>query len=244
MSRGVLRESPDGIAPVRRSAVWGGLLTLPAAFVGLRLAGPVGVLLGAAVAVALPRELARRKTQARQAKLEQQLADAVETCALAVRAGLSIGQSIEFAADESEPPIRPLLRRTLEEQRIGAPFEQALQKFGETIGTEDSRLFVLVVTTHARSGGNLAGALDEVVATIRHRIEVRRELRALSAQGRVSGAILGSLPIAFFLVLAGTSHRELAPVYRSPAGIAMVSAGLVMEAVAYLWIRRLMRVEA
>jgi len=83
-----------------------------------------------------------------------------------------------------------------------------------------------------------------VAATIRHRIAVRRELRALSAQGRISGSILGALPIAFFLVLAATSHHDLAPVYRSPAGIAMISSGLLMEGLAFLWIRRLLRVEA
>jgi tight adherence protein B len=171
------------------------------------------------------------------------LADAVETCALAVRAGLSITQSTEFAAEEAEEPLHALLARIPEEQRLGTPFEDALQHFGEAVDTEDARLFVLVVTTHARSGGNLSGALDEVAATVRHRIEVRRELRALSAQARVSGAILGSLPIAFFVVLAGTSQRELGPVYRSPAGIAMVLAGLALEATAYVWIRRVIRVE-
>ena len=69
-------------------------------------------------------------------------------------------------------------------------------------------------------------------------------MRALTAQGRVSGTILGGLPIGFFLVLSATSRRELTPIYRSPAGIAMLTVGLVLEALAYLWIRRLMRVHA
>jgi tight adherence protein B len=99
------------------------------------------------------------------------------------------------------------------------------------------------MTVHGKSGGNLAGALDEVVRTIRHRISVRRDLRALSAQGRISGTVLGSLPVGFFLVLASTSHRELAPVYRSGVGAAMVVAGLLMQALAYLWIRKLMKVQ-
>jgi len=59
----------------------------------------------------------------------------------------------------------------------------------------------------------------------------------------VSGAILGALPIAFFLVLAATSRRQLGPIYRSVPGIAMVTGGLVMEGLAYLWIRRLLRIE-
>jgi len=215
----------------------------PAGYLGARLAGPVGVFLGIAAAVLVPAQAAHRHTRNRTAELERQLCDAVETCDLAVRAGLSIVQATEFAAEEAEDPLRSLMAPIGDEMRLGMSFEEALQRFGDAVGTEDARLFVLVVTTHVRSGGNLSRALGEVAGTIRHRIEVRRELRALSAQARVSGAILGSLPIAFFVVLAGTSQRDLGPVYRSPAGIAMVVAGLVLEAIAYVWIRRLVRVD-
>jgi tight adherence protein B len=245
------REAPTttGLVPkwverAQRGDLWLVVLAGPAGFVGMRLAGPIGLVLGVVSGAMLPRVLKRRHEGERAAKLERQLAEVVETCSLAVRAGLSIAQALDFAANEAEAPMNQVLSRALEEQRVGAPFETALLHFGESLATEDARLFVLVVSTHARSGGNLAGALDEVVSAIRHRMEVRRELRALSAQGRVSGAILGSLPIAFFLVIAGTSHRELGPVYRSPAGIGMVAAGLLMEAVAYVWIRRLIRVQA
>jgi tight adherence protein B len=143
---------------------------------------------------------------------------------------------------ESENPLRELLGKALVRQALGVPLEEALRGFGDEIDTDDIRLLVLVVGIHARSGGDLGGALDEVARTIRHRIGVRRELRALSAQGRVSGAILGSLPIAFFLVLSITSRRDLDPVLRSPAGMAMVGVGLLLQGLAFLWIRRLLRV--
>ena len=72
---------------------------------------------------------------------------------------------------------------------------------------------------------------------------MRRELRALSAQGRVSGGVLGSLPLLFFLVLAATSRRELEPIYRSAPGMAMIGGGLLMQGIAYVWIRTMLRVE-
>ena len=237
-----LRRFGQKVGP-RRTIALAVAASLPAGLVASRLAGPAGAVVAVIAGALVPAAWSRRRSRAGSAKLETQLAEAVETCALAVRAGLSITQSAGFAAQEAEEPLRPLLARISEEQRLGTPFQEALEHFGEALDSDDARLFVLVVTTHARSGGNLSGALDEVAATIRHRIEVRRELRALSAQARVSGAILGSLPIAFFVVLAGTSQRELGPVYRSPAGIAMVIAGLVLEAIAYTWIRKLIRVE-
>jgi tight adherence protein B len=207
-----------------------------------KLAGPIGVPLGAALGAAVPLSLARRAARRRAEILERQLAELVEAVALGVRSGLALNRALTFAAGEAAHPISEMLDRLMGEQALGTPLEIALARFAEALSTDDARLLVSVLTVHIQAGGNLAGALDEVTTTIRHRIAVRRELRSLSAQGRISGAVLGSLPIAFFLVLAVTSHRELAPVYRSAAGIAMVAAGLVMQALAYLWIRMLMKV--
>jgi Flp pilus assembly protein TadB len=207
---------------------------------GIHLAGPPGVaFVGAG---ALPFAARRRKASRSKEILERQLAEVAEAASLGVRSGLSVPQAIQSAADEVGPPMSAMLRRLSDEQRLGTPFDRALGNFSDALGTEDALLFRLVVSVHSRSGGNLASALEEVTATIRHRIAVRRELRSLSAQGRISGMILGSLPIGFFLVVATTSHRELAPVYRSPAGLAMVTAGFAMEAVAFVWIRQLLRV--
>jgi tight adherence protein B len=212
--------------------------------VGSTLAPPLGGFAGAFGLAMVPRTVERRKRHRRIAALEQQLAELAESAGQALRSGLSVVQALEFALGESEDPLRELLRDALARHALGTPLEQALRDFGSAVGTDDARLFILVVGVHARSGGDLAGALDEVARTIRHRIGVRRELRALSAQGRVSGAILGSLPVVFFLVMSITSRSELDPVLRSHAGMAMVGSGLLMQGIAYLWIRRLLRVEA
>jgi tight adherence protein B len=210
---------------------------------GLVVAGPVGIATGAVSGWAVPRLHERRRRRRTEEKLEGQLAEVVETVAAAVRSGLSIAQAVEFCASEAEAPIEPLLRRLVAERSVGDPVERALEAFADALGSDDGRLFVLILAIHQRSGGNVAGALEEVASTIRHRVAVRRELRALTAQGRVSGSILGGLPIGFFLVLATTARGELAPIYRSAAGIAMLGVGLVLEALAYVWIRRLLRVE-
>lgn len=218
----------------------GGALT--GGFVCLRLLGPVGLVAGAAAGWASPSVHGRRRERRRAEALERQLAEVVETAALAVRSGLSVMQALEFSAGEAGPPMDEVLERFLDERRLGVPLDQCLRRFADTLDTDDARMFVLILSIHQRSGGNVAGALEEVSNAVHHRVAVRRELRALTAQGRVSGAVLGALPIAFFLVLAASSQRDLAPVYRSPAGIAMLALGLGLEGVAYLWIRRLLRV--
>jgi tight adherence protein B len=247
----------DDLQPDRRRLGWPrwlggragiGLLgvgaSLTAGLLGLALVGPMGLVAGTTLGWLMPRALEKRKRARIERDLERQLAEIAESTAMAIRSGFSILQALEFAAEEATPPMSGLLDRFIRERRLGEAFESGLLRFADDLGTADARLFALVVTIHARSGGNLAGAIDEVADTIRHRIAVRRELRALSAQGRISGSILGALPIAFFLVLAATSRQDLGPVYRSPAGLAMISSGLVMEALAFVWIRRLLHVEA
>lgn len=238
----VLRSLRRLPARTRRRFFAVGLGTL-GGLAGLQLIGPLGLAAGAAVG-AIPYTQQRRRARRLDQDLERQLAEVAESTAMAVRSGFSIGQALEFAAEEVPAPMSAVLGRLMQEQRLGTPFEEALRRFADHLGSADTRLFALVLSIHARSGGNLAGALDEVAGTIRHRIAVRRELRALSAQGRISGSILGALPIAFFLVLAATSHHDLAPVYGSPAGIAMISSGLVMEGLAFVWISRILGVEA
>jgi tight adherence protein B len=214
------------------------------AALGARVAGLPGAVLGSGVALGAVHAVHRSHANRRAQSLERQLAEVVDACALAVRGGASVAQAIGVGAQEVDEPMKSLVARVVSDQRLGASFEDAISELAATIGTEDARLFALVMAIHHRSGGNVASPLKEVATTIRHRIAVRRELRALTAQARISGVVLGTLPIAFFLVLAATSHRELAPVYRSPAGAAMIVGGLILEALAFLWIRHLIRVEA
>ena len=216
---------------------------LGAAF-GVLVAGWVGGAIGAVAAFIVPPALRRRGIHRRAASMETQLADLTGAMALAVRSGLSAARALHAAADDAEAPLAEALRALVEAERVGEPFERALDRFAREVGSDDARLFALVVDLHAKTGGDLARALDEVSQTIRHRVGVRRDLRALSAQGRISGTVLGVLPVGFFLVLALTSRRELTAVVGTPAGAAMVIAGLVLEGLAFLWIRRLLRVEA
>lgn len=235
-----------------RPQTWVHRRRVPIACVGLgsvgavvgRLAVPVfGAPLGAVAGTAIPLIRLRRAHRRRAASLERGLGDVVAATALAIRSGQSLAQAVEYAGSEVDEPVRGILGAALAGRRMGTTLEEALGRFAAGVGTEDARMFVMVIGIQARSGGNLAAALEEVATTIHHRLAVRRELHALSAQGRMSGTILGLLPIAFFVVLGVTSRDQLEPVYRSTAGMALIVSGLAMQGLAYLWIRHLLRVE-
>ena len=250
---------PDGGSPaeaLRRAAAatvrWGAArprataagAALIGAVLGVALGGPPVSLAAAVAAARVPKAVRRRRARRRSELLERQLADLAAATASAVRSGLSVVQALDFASSETAEPLSGLLTSAAARRAAGASFDLALEGFGQAVGSEDARLFVLVLAINRRSGGNVAPALESVAATIRDRVAARRELRALTAQGRISGVVLGALPVGFFLVLALTSRGELAPVLRSGAGAAMVATGLALEGIAYVWIRHLLRVVA
>jgi tight adherence protein B len=233
-----------GVARIAARPVWRSVaLAALVGWLGLRLIGGVGLVAGVGGGAALPFLIAGRRRRREAELLERQVAEVADSVALAVRSGLSIRQALEFAESEVGEPAKSSVGELLRGNELGAPLERSLGRWAIGVGTDEARLLALVLTLHVRSGGDLAGALDEVARTIRHRTSIQRELKAISAQGRISGGVLGALPVAFFLVVATTSRSEVVPVYQSPAGAAMVAAGLVLELAAYLWIRRLLRVE-
>lgn len=184
----------------------------------------------------------RRRNTRLTATLDEQLADAVRSLAAAMRAGLSMPQAIEFAVAEGEPPLATALARIVDNVGLGGELDEALDRWATEVGTDDARLVVGVLALHRRSGGDLPQALDQVAATLRERIAAAREVRALTAQARLSGTILGLLPIAFFAFLWMTSRGEIEGAFDSPIGVGAVVIGLVLDGVAYLWIRSLLEV--
>jgi tight adherence protein B len=173
---------------------------------------------------------------------DEQLADTVRAIASALRAGLSVPQSLAYAAGEAAPPLDASLRDVVDALDVGVPSDEALDRWADAVGTDDARLVAGVLHLHRRSGGDLPVVLDQVAETLRDRRAATREVRALTAQARLSGAILGVLPIGFFGFLWLTSRQEIEGALATPAGLGAVLLGLTLEGLAFLWIRKLLEV--
>jgi tight adherence protein B len=183
-----------------------------------------------------------RRISRLSAALDEQLADAVRSLAAGMRAGLSVPQAIAFASKEGQPPLATALARIVDNVGIGRRLDDALEHWATEVGTDDARLVVGVMSLHRRSGGDLPHVLDQVAVTLRERSSAAREVRALTAQARLSGAILGLLPIGFFAFLWMTSRGDIEGAFDSPIGMGAVVLGLALEGVAFLWIRSLLEV--
>lgn len=228
-----------------------GLETSAALRLGASLLGPAGWLIsglpGAATGIGLALLLGawakRRKREKARQMLDRQLSEVVRALAAGVRSGMSLPQAVERAADEVEDPLSSSMRALTDLHALGEPLSDALSGWADQIGSPDARFVAGVLRLHQRTGGDLPFVLDRVARTLSDRADAEREVRTLTAQARLSGAILGALPIGFFLFLSLVARSDVAAAYDSVAGASAVIAGLILQGVAYLWIRHLLEVD-
>jgi tight adherence protein B len=209
---------------------------------GYAIGGLVGAALGLVAGIAARAIGERRAKKVSRQALDEQLADAIGAVSSAVRAGLSVPQAFAYAASEAEEPLRSDLDLLVHDVEIGTPLDAAVRGWTERVATDDAVLFSSAVDLNRRVGGDLPIVLDQVGATIRDRVAAAREVRALTAQARLSGLILGLLPVGFFAFLWMTSRTEMQQAISTPAGVISIVLGLVMEVAAFLWIRKLLEV--
>ena len=207
------------------------------------VAGVPGGVAGIGIVVTVPFVARRRRAARRAAAVQDQLAQAVSTIASCLRSGRSVSQAIELSAEELDPPLGPSLRRMADRVELGDPFPETVEAWALDVGGPDVRLAAGVFQLHRRTGGALASTLEELGSTLRKRRSAARELRSLTAQARLSATILGLLPIGFFLFLSAVARQDMQDAYQTSLGATAIAVGLALQALAYLWIRRLLRVE-
>jgi tight adherence protein B len=175
--------------------------------------------------------------------MDDQFGEALSTLSAAVRAGLSVRRALDEAHRAAGPPLKEVLARAVDRLRTGQPLEVALEELTRGVGSSDAAIVVALLDVHRRTGGDLPALLDEVGDIVEHRIEARRQIRALTAQGRASGAVLAVLPIAFVGLLSGTGGDGLGAFYRTMPGAGLLMAGLLCELLGFVWIRHIIRPE-
>ena len=173
----------------------------------------------------------------------EQLGDCLITISNALRAGYSFQQTIEVISKEMEPPIGEEFSNMNHEIVMGVPLEEALENANKRIGSPDFELVVTAVLIQREVGGNLAQVLDNISYTIMERIRMRREVVALTAQGRFSAMVLLGLPFAAALAMYMLNRSSFMLLFEDPLGRMAVMGGMVMEVIGYFVIMRIVDVE-
>jgi tight adherence protein B len=183
------------------------------------------------------------KQRRRLSKFNAQLADTLQLISGGLSAGLSFAQSIDTVVRQGSEPMTTEFKRALVEARLGVDIEDALDSIAERMQSNDFRWVVIAVRIQREVGGNLAEVLTQVAATIREREYLHRQVRSLSAEGKMSAWILGLLPVVVFLFLMMTNPEYFTPMFTNLLGLAMIGAALFMMAIAVFWMRKLVRME-
>ena len=212
------------------ATVIGYLLAGPSLAVLLFLLTPVGLLLFLKVLVAR-----RRK------KFDEQVPDSLQMLAGGLRAGHSLLRSVDAAAEENEAPMKEELNRVVNETRIGRDLGESLADVARRTDNEDFASITRAIDIHREVGGDLAQVLDHVGETIRDRNQVRGQVRALSAEGRMSAMVLMALPIVMFIGLTLFNPLYSKVFLTTIPGFLMILAAVLLLSVGGFWLSRLIK---
>jgi len=237
MNRGEFQLSP------REFLLRWGLVTLLAMLLAYVFRGPWATLVAAVASLVGTVIYLRVRGNRRLARFEAGLGDLLTITANSLRAGYSFVQAIQVVAEDVRGPMQQELTRILEEMNVGVPLEQAFRGAAARIQSEDFNLIVTAILIQRQVGGNLAEVLDEIAETIRHRTELKEEVKVLTSQGRLSTVVFMVLPVGLATIMYFMSPSYVGILFHSKIGIGMLIAAALLQVVGYFIIRRVIDIE-
>jgi tight adherence protein B len=208
---------------------------------GLLLGGIIVAAVLAAVVVFGTRLFVAQMADRRQAKFGDQLEQTLPLMAGSLRAGFGLMQALDAVARDMESPTSDEFRRLVSETRLGRDLDAGLDALSERMGGGDVEWVVQAIQIHRQVGGDLAEVLDNVQSTIRDRNQLRRRVKALSGEGRLSAVILLALPVVMFAWIALANPKYLHELTGNGLGIAMLVGAASMMLLGAAWMRRIIR---
>ena len=230
-----------GLAAFLLLSLWAGLLTLALAWIGT---GYAAVGLGAgAVAGFLPYLYVQFRASRRTWKFEEQFPEAVDLISRALRAGHALPTAIGMVAGEIPDPVGSEFKKLYDQQNFGMSMTDAMRGFAVRVPILDARFFVTAVLTQRESGGNLAGVLDNLAAVIRERFKVKRQVKVISAHGRMTAAILSAMPPVLAALITMISPGGMKLLISDPIGVKMIFGAVALQIIGMLVMRKIVNVE-
>jgi tight adherence protein B len=251
LARADLTLKPSEFLAIRGLALVG----VPGAMILLSVvitafANPLLWLVGLVLGFWLPKFWLGRRKGKRLKAFNSNLADTITLVANALRAGASFLQAIEMVVRETQPPISTEFARVIREVNLGLPLDEALANMTRRVRSDDLELMTTAIAIHHTVGGNLAEILDSIAFTIRERVRIKGEIRTLTAQQRMSGYVVGFLPIALVGMLTIIAPSFMDPMLRKPpellglpAGMIILAIGAFMMLLGFVFIRRIVDIE-
>ncbi len=183
------------------------------------------------------------KKEKRLQSFEMQLADSLVIMANALRAGFGFQQAMETVVKEMPPPIATEFDWCLREMNLGFNQEEALMNLSARVNSEELDMVISGIIIQKQVGGNLAQILDNIGDTMRDRARIKKQVRTLTAQGKMSGLIVGLLPVVLLAAMLLISPEHVYFLFQDSKGLTMLGMAVVMEVIGALVISRIVNIE-
>ena len=203
----------------------------------------VAIPLGSAFLAALPFLWLLKRKQNRIKKFVEAMPEAVELIGRALRAGHGLASGLHLVAEEMRGPIADEFNRVFEEQNLGIPIEMSLRNMADRIPVMDVRFFVIAIIIQRATGGDLAEVLDKIGRLIRQRYELLGHVKALTAEGRLSGIVLLALPPGLLAFLSFSNYEYISPLFTTSIGTKMLVVTGVLQLVGAWMINKIVAIK-
>jgi tight adherence protein B len=179
----------------------------------------------------------------RRREFSDQLPDNLQVIASAMRAGQTFIGAMRAALDDAPEPSQRELRRAVLDEQLGIPLAEALGQVTERMKSQDFQHVAIVASLQRETGGNTAEVIDLVAETVRERIAIRRLVRGLTAQGRLSGLVLSLLPVFLLMFLSAVNPHYMHPLFHSTTGLIALGVAIGLVIAGGLTIRKIINIE-
>ena len=222
---------------------WAGLTLVPMVVVVLFGGSIITGLALAIIGISIPPFIVSNARKKREDLFNTQLAQATILMGNSIKGGFTFLQSMESISVDMQPPISSEFAKVLREIHYGVKQVDALNHMVERTKNKDLELLVSAVMTSAQVGSNLSDILDTISATIRDRIKIKMEIKTLTAQGRISGLIIGLLPLVLVLALMVMSPSYFAGFFESDLGKILIVVSVVLEIIGFSIINKIVNIK-
>ena len=220
------------------STIAGGLL-----FLLISSFNPWWALVGLLVGLAIPFVILNIRKSNREKEFSEQLPDTLTLMAGSLSAGFSLPQAVDSVVKEGLEPISGEMQKAIVEARLGVPIEEALENIAIRTQNKDFAWVVMAIRIQRQVGGNLSEILRIVAETLRERAYLRRQIRTLSAEGRISAVIIAAMPFVMLLYLLFVRPEYITLLFTETLGLVMVFGALILQLIGWFWMRKLVTFE-
>lgn len=183
------------------------------------------------------------RRSARMHAFEEQFPEALDLLSRALRAGHAFQTALGMVGDDLKEPVGPEFKKTFDQQNFGLPLREALNQLAERVTVLDVRFFVTAVLIQRETGGNLSEILDNLAHVVRERFKIRRQVRVHTAHGRFTAFVLLSLPVVLAIALSMLNPEHMEPLFKERMGQMAIMTVIVMQAIGFVWIRKIIKIE-